>query len=72
MEYQGSLGSWFRYFTYVKPGALHLANGGYLILQATELLQQPFAWALLKRALQNGNIQIQIDMRREVYSQPAG
>jgi lon-related putative ATP-dependent protease len=59
VEYQGSFGSWFTDFTFVKPGALHLANGGYLILQATELLQQPFAWTLLKRALQNGNIQIE-------------
>jgi lon-related putative ATP-dependent protease len=59
VEYQGAFGSWFTDFTFVKPGALHLANGGYLILQATELLQQPFAWPLLKRALQNGNIQIE-------------
>ena len=59
VEYQGSFGSWYTDFTFVKPGALHLANGGYLILQATELLQQPFVWTLLKRALQNGNIQIE-------------
>lgn len=58
VEYRGALGSWFTDFTYIKPGAMQLANGGYLILQATELLQQPFAWALLKRALQNGNVQI--------------
>jgi lon-related putative ATP-dependent protease len=59
VEYQGSFGSWFTDFTFVKSGALHLANGGYLILSATELLQQPFVWPLLKRALQNGNIQIE-------------
>ncbi len=59
VEYKGALGSWFTDFTFIKPGALHLANGGYLILQAVELLQQPFAWALLKGALQNGNVQIE-------------
>lgn len=59
VEYQGSFGSWFTDFTFVKPGGLHLANGGYIILQAAELLQQPFVWTLLKRALQNGNIQIE-------------
>lgn len=58
VEYRGALGSWFTDFTFIKPGSLHLANGGYLILQATELLQLPFAWALLKRALQNGHVQI--------------
>ncbi|HHY72140.1 MAG TPA: AAA family ATPase [Bacillus bacterium] len=59
VEYHGALGSWVTDFTLVKPGALHLANGGYLILQATELLQQPHAWNRLKRALQTESIQIE-------------
>lgn len=59
VEYQGSLGSWTTDFTLIKPGALHLANGGYLILQATELLQQPNVWTRLKRVLQTGSIQIE-------------
>lgn len=59
VEYKGALGSWVTDFTYIKPGALQLANGGYLILQATELLQQPYAWSLLKRALQTEQIQIE-------------
>ena len=59
MEYKGAFGSWVTDFTFIKPGVLHLANGGYLILQATELLQQPYAWTLLKRALQTGQVQIE-------------
>lgn len=59
VEYHGSLGSWVTDFTLIKPGALHLANGGYLILQATELLQHPNAWNRLKRALQTESIQIE-------------
>lgn len=59
VEYKGAFGSWVTDFTYIKPGVLHLANGGYLILQATELLQQPYAWTLLKRALQTGQVQIE-------------
>lgn len=59
MEYKGALGNWTTDFTLIKPGALHLANGGYLILQASELLQQPYAWGLLKRMLQTGHIQIE-------------
>ncbi len=38
-------------FTLIKPGALHQANGGYLLLDAYKLLTQPFAWEGLKRAL---------------------
>ena len=38
-------------FTRLAPGALHRANGGYLILHAEELLSRPPAWAALKRAL---------------------
>ncbi|MBM4761477.1 AAA family ATPase [Bacillus sp. B15-48] len=59
VEYKGSFGAWTTDFTHIKPGALHLANGGYLIVQATELLQQPYAWTLLKRSLQTGYVQIE-------------
>ena len=38
-------------FTMIKPGALQKANGGYLILQAKDLLMDPFAWDALKKAL---------------------
>ena len=59
VEYRGSLGSWVTDFTHIKPGVLHLANGGYLILQATELLQEPYVWTQLKRSLQTRKIQIE-------------
>lgn len=59
VEYRGALGSWVTDFTYIKPGSLHLANGGYLILQAAELLQQPFVWTQLKRALKTRMVQIE-------------
>jgi predicted ATP-dependent protease len=38
--------------TRIVPGALHRANGGYLVLEANEVLSRPFAWGALKRALQ--------------------
>ena len=38
-------------FTLIKSGALHRANGGYLILDAARMLTQPLAWDTLKRAL---------------------
>jgi lon-related putative ATP-dependent protease len=44
----------------IKAGALHRANGGYLILQAADLLQSPFAWDALKRALSNREVRIEV------------
>ena len=40
----------------IKPGALHRANGGHLILDANRLLTQPLAWDAVKRALQSRQI----------------
>jgi len=43
-------------FALIKPGALHRANGGYLLLDAYKLLSQPFSWDGLKRALATGEL----------------
>jgi lon-related putative ATP-dependent protease len=43
----------------VRAGALHRANGGYLIVDARRLLQQPLAWEALKRALRARQIRIE-------------
>ncbi len=50
-EYRGEFGAMVTDFTMIKPGALHRANGGYLILQARDLLTSPLSWEALKRAL---------------------
>ncbi|HEY5975689.1 MAG TPA: ATP-binding protein, partial [Geobacteraceae bacterium] len=46
-------------FTLVKPGALHRANGGYLIVDAREVLINPFAWDAMKRCIRSGEIRIE-------------
>lgn len=46
-------------FNLIKPGALHRANGGYLLLDAHKVLSQPFAWEQLKRALRSRQIRIE-------------
>ncbi|MBD3669314.1 MAG: AAA family ATPase [Gammaproteobacteria bacterium] len=51
IEYISQLGTLVTDFTLIKPGALHRANGGYLILDANKLLNQPYSWDGLKRAL---------------------
>jgi lon-related putative ATP-dependent protease len=53
---QGLLTSDFRH---VKAGALHRANGGYLVVDAGSLLSEPYSWMALKRALKSRRIQIE-------------
>jgi len=45
--------------TMIKPGALHRANGGTLVLDARRLLGSPAAWDSLKRALTRGEVEIE-------------
>lgn len=46
-------------FTLIQPGALHRANGGYLVLDANDLLQSGTSYAALKRALRNERARIE-------------
>lgn len=46
-------------FTLIKSGALHQANGGFLLIDARKLLLQPFAWDSLKRALASKTVKIE-------------
>lgn len=46
-------------FTMIKPGALHRANGGYLILDCREVLINIFSYEALKRCIRNGEIKIE-------------
>lgn len=59
VEYQALMGALITDFTMIKAGALHRANGGYLILDARKLLMQPYAWESLKRTLETGDIRIE-------------
>jgi predicted ATP-dependent protease len=59
IEHHAHFGALVTDFTLVRPGALHRANGGYLVLDARKLLAQPFAWDELKRALRAGEIRIE-------------
>jgi predicted ATP-dependent protease len=46
-------------FTLITPGALHRANGGYLVLRVADLLRTPLAWDGLKRALRERELAIE-------------
>lgn len=45
-------------FTMIKSGALHRANGGYLVLEVDNLLRNPFSYNALKRTMKDGEIRI--------------
>lgn len=66
VEHIAQMGALVTDFTLIKPGALHQANGGYLILDALKLLTEPFAWEGLKQALRKG--EITIETLGQVYS----
>lgn len=56
VEYEVQLGVLVTNFTMLKAGALHRANGGYLMLDAQDMLNKPLAWEALKRALMTHQI----------------
>ena len=59
VEHVSQMGTLVTDFTLIKPGALHRANGGYLVLEADKLLTSPYAWMALKRALKAQEVRIQ-------------
>ncbi len=59
VEYIAQMGALVTDFNLIKPGALHQANGGYLLLEARKVLGQPYAWEALKRALQSHQVRIE-------------
>ena len=58
VEYNSNSGSLYTNYRMIRPGALHRANGGYLILDADRLLTQPQLWDALKLALKSGELLI--------------
>lgn len=56
VERQQVLGALITDFNMIKAGALHNANGGYLVMDAKDLLSHPTAWEALKRALRSKKI----------------
>ncbi len=59
IEHLSQMGALITDFNLIKAGALHCANGGYLVMDARRILLQPFAWETLKRALRAGHIKIE-------------
>lgn len=65
LEYENQYGMMKTDFTMIKPGLLHLANGGYIMFQAKDLLQNPMCYEALKKFLRIKEIAIEnvVDQR---------
>jgi predicted ATP-dependent protease len=59
IDYRATFGAVITDFRQIKPGALQRANGGFLVLQARDVLATPFAWEALKRALIGSEVTIE-------------
>jgi len=59
MEYRSVNGTLETDFTLIRAGALHKANGGFLVLRAESLASQPNSWHFLKAALRDREIRIE-------------
>jgi predicted ATP-dependent protease len=59
IEHTVEMGALSTDFTLIRPGALHRAAGGYLVLDALRVLQAPWAWESLKRTLRRGEIRLE-------------
>lgn len=66
VENMAMMGALVTDFSLIKAGAVHRANGGFLIIDAEQLLMQPFAWEGLKRALKSG--EVRFDTLERMYS----
>jgi predicted ATP-dependent protease len=56
LEFENRLGTLVTDFTHIRAGAIHLANGGFLVLQLPELLADARSWRRLKQALKTGAV----------------
>jgi lon-related putative ATP-dependent protease len=59
VEYVNAQGALITNYRLICAGALHQANGGYLLLEANKLVAEPHVWPALKRALKNQQIRIE-------------
>ncbi|SHG34005.1 Predicted ATP-dependent protease [Marisediminitalea aggregata] len=60
IEYTHVGGAVYTNHRMIRPGALHRANGGYLLLDADHLLHQPYVWDALKLAIKFGKLKMDL------------
>lgn len=73
VEYKEQYGLLHTDFTLIRAGALHRANGGYLVIQVNDLMKSAFAWESLKKALRNKEViieELDIEQRTKTTVSP--
>lgn len=59
IEYESKSGNLVTDFTMIKPGALHRANGGYIIIDALQMLMSFYGWSALKKCMKTRSIEME-------------
>ena len=67
LEYENQYGMLKTDYTMLKPGLLHKANGGYIILQASDLLSNQICYDALKKSLLVKELNIENNMEQRSY-----
>lgn len=60
IEYTNLHGSVYTNYRMIRAGAIHRANGGYLLLDVDQVIEQPFVWDALKLAIKSGSIKMDL------------
>ncbi|MDN4501257.1 ATP-binding protein [Alteromonadaceae bacterium BrNp21-10] len=60
IEYTSMQGSVYTNYRMIQPGALHKANGGFLLLDVDKMIEQPYVWDALKLALKRGELKMDL------------
>ena len=72
IERLATMGTYISDHTMLKPGALHSANGGYLVLNARDILMAPAVWEGLKRVIRNREVRLEDPTEQTGYLVPLG
>jgi len=64
IERRAYLGTYISDHTMLKPGSVHLANGGYLILNLVDVMMKPGSWEGLKRAIRTKEVRLEDPMEQ--------
>ncbi|NQW23834.1 MAG: AAA family ATPase [SAR202 cluster bacterium] len=72
IERRAIMGAYVSDHAMLKPGAAHLANGGYLVLNARDVLMAPGAWEGLKRTIRNREVRLEDPAEQTGFFIPQG
>ena len=72
IERRAIMGTYISDHAMLKPGALHLANGGYLVINARDVLMSPGVWEGLKRVIRNREVRLEDPAEQGGFFIPQG